>query len=505
MSAALRGEVARKPIDEEEGEPCPICYEDILLREEEEEQLDWCRQGCGKSVHRSCLKVWADHQATISKALSCPFCRCNWGEPAPVSRLRGSRGVSTSSSERGGAHSASGEGRSRSVAARPTRWVDARCRSCRTCPIYGKLFRCLICPDRSGERIELCSDCFGSGMHSHHPFACKSKHSRPWVAAPERASIPSHVQHPHIHQSSAHRRDHSSVAGGDNSVMRALQELQHREIGPDDYELLLALHQISAPEAGSSSRRPHPQRHMSSNAMRLMPATPSSLPEDVAVDSLLAALNERDEREREERLASQGGVGPRLRLGRPAVAFGSSAASRPDHFSSVENNGTGSGHLSLDFGLVGLSLNGATSEDQSDAGSTISRRTSAMDPRGAPTSEASMRRHRSSASGGRLTGGTTSTPNVDPCGLQLQPTTTPISRVSSECTGVNPSTPASDRVVRLPAGTAQPSLNRASRRPGGGHRAFVHTGAIGADFAPSLGHGLVGLSCTCSAQRPRED
>ena len=64
--AGDEGGVLRKPIDEDES--CPICYEDLTAEEESEGRLDWCRQGCGKSVHRHCLAIWAQHQASISKA-----------------------------------------------------------------------------------------------------------------------------------------------------------------------------------------------------------------------------------------------------------------------------------------------------------------------------------------------------------------------------------------------------------------------------------------------------
>jgi len=222
-SAALSGQVARRPIDEDEGEPCPICYEDIMACEEEEEGLDWCRQGCGKSVHRSCLKVWADHQASIAKSLSCPFCRCSWGEPAPVSRARAGGLGPSARRERGGRGAGEG-GRGRSAAPRLTRWVDAKCRSCRSSPIYGTLYRCLVCVDAPGERsVELCSDCFGSGMHSHHPCGCRAKPSHPWVAAPERVPmqqqlLPVGHDQPHggvpPHEGAAHG------AGGAPSVLQ---------------------------------------------------------------------------------------------------------------------------------------------------------------------------------------------------------------------------------------------------------------------------------------------
>lgn len=48
---------ARKPV--EQGDLCPICYDDIhgvdLL------QLTWCHKGCGQNVHGKCMQVWMAH------------------------------------------------------------------------------------------------------------------------------------------------------------------------------------------------------------------------------------------------------------------------------------------------------------------------------------------------------------------------------------------------------------------------------------------------------------
>ena len=69
------------------------------LADESRGRLDWCRDasGCGKSVHRRCLQVWAKHHrrnsATAATAdaapgaapdapLPCPWCRAPWGELA---------------------------------------------------------------------------------------------------------------------------------------------------------------------------------------------------------------------------------------------------------------------------------------------------------------------------------------------------------------------------------------------------------------------------------------
>jgi hypothetical protein len=58
--------VARKPIDD----PCPICLEEL---KENEEDLDYCKYGCGKSIHSKCFFMWSK----INKE-TCVFCRASW-------------------------------------------------------------------------------------------------------------------------------------------------------------------------------------------------------------------------------------------------------------------------------------------------------------------------------------------------------------------------------------------------------------------------------------------
>ena len=66
------GEVRRRPIDEEDGDPCPICYEDISEVDDEKGDLVWCRKACGKSCHRRCFGMWQEHQQSIGQKLTCP-------------------------------------------------------------------------------------------------------------------------------------------------------------------------------------------------------------------------------------------------------------------------------------------------------------------------------------------------------------------------------------------------------------------------------------------------
>eukprot|EP00966_Prymnesium_polylepis_P120577 2786342-Prymnesium_polylepis.1 len=163
------GTVARRPIsDDDDAEPCPICYEDLTPDDDAAGKLDWCSLGCGKSLHRNCFAMWAEHQKSIGKGVSCPTCRSDWvpGPLAPpVAPPKPPVGERGSHHQRQAPHE------------RPAVHRNARCRSCRATPISGTRYRCLVCPDR----LELCGDCFDSRMHAHHPFAARERPGAPWA------------------------------------------------------------------------------------------------------------------------------------------------------------------------------------------------------------------------------------------------------------------------------------------------------------------------------------
>eukprot|EP00510_Aplanochytrium_minuta_P001452 CAMPEP_0184015068 /NCGR_PEP_ID=MMETSP0954-20121128/6083_1 /TAXON_ID=627963 /ORGANISM="Aplanochytrium sp, Strain PBS07" /LENGTH=318 /DNA_ID=CAMNT_0026295767 /DNA_START=51 /DNA_END=1004 /DNA_ORIENTATION=+ len=51
-------------------DPCSICFEEMIEREEE---IDWCRKVCGGNFHKSCVSKW------LSVNNGCPLCRSPWG------------------------------------------------------------------------------------------------------------------------------------------------------------------------------------------------------------------------------------------------------------------------------------------------------------------------------------------------------------------------------------------------------------------------------------------
>jgi len=168
------------------GDDCPICMES--LADESRGRLDWCRDasGCGKSVHRRCLQVWAKHHrrnsatATAADAapgaapdapLPCPWCRAPWGElalPPPLTAEEMGEGQSAAA---------------RRAAARPGAagaeavHYGVRCSGCGALPLRGGRHRCVVCSATS-----LCEGCFADpAHHPHHPFERQERPRGPWV------------------------------------------------------------------------------------------------------------------------------------------------------------------------------------------------------------------------------------------------------------------------------------------------------------------------------------
>jgi hypothetical protein len=73
----IPGQVKRKPIEDDDD--CPVCYESFA--ETKDEQTNWCRAGCGKSVHQSCFLKWSQalgKKYGSRKTLGCVWCRTEW-------------------------------------------------------------------------------------------------------------------------------------------------------------------------------------------------------------------------------------------------------------------------------------------------------------------------------------------------------------------------------------------------------------------------------------------
>ena len=60
-----------KKITQKFNDACPICLDDIIS---DSNNVDYCKYGCGKSVHKKCFKMWNN----VSHTNKCAFCRNDW-------------------------------------------------------------------------------------------------------------------------------------------------------------------------------------------------------------------------------------------------------------------------------------------------------------------------------------------------------------------------------------------------------------------------------------------
>uniref|UniRef100_A0A6Q2Y748 Zinc finger, SWIM-type containing 2 n=1 Tax=Esox lucius TaxID=8010 RepID=A0A6Q2Y748_ESOLU len=172
------GSVRRKEIEADD--VCPICQEDMLAKRL---PVCYCRYGCGNSVHISCMKVWADHQARPEgeAAVKCPLCREDFGPvELLLEQVRTAAKLFTAAERE-----------------RPDRHLGVLCNSCGIGPVTGKCFKCTVC-----RYYHLCEDCMGRRRHPQHEFAFRAKRSQKWqgssaadggVVRVESDPLPDHV------------------------------------------------------------------------------------------------------------------------------------------------------------------------------------------------------------------------------------------------------------------------------------------------------------------------
>ena len=191
----------------EPGDVCAICQEDLCDDEgeilTEHGPLVYCKQSCGNSVHAKCMKVWAEHKASVGDKVTCPFCREDWG-PGAVEDIKKEI---------------------RQSRRPPNVHYGVTCAACKAGPITGNRFRCLVCAD-----CDLCERCFSRHAHKEqgHPFVSQPTVDSNWVAAT---------------RPPGGRAAGRGRAASDAPVVPAelINDLQSRELGVEDYELLLQL------------------------------------------------------------------------------------------------------------------------------------------------------------------------------------------------------------------------------------------------------------------------
>lgn len=177
---------------------CPVCLDELRGG-----LLTYCVKSCGRLCHVRCMLEYARHH---NGCVKCPLCRENWGGEEVVAALR---------------RRLSDEPR-RGKPGSETHLV--RCSHCRARPIVGERFRCATCVG-----FDLCSTCFGHGVHPQHLFAKKGRVGDAWIAAPRLSRRRQGLWRPAAGL---------AAAGFDRESLAALQ---FRDLESTDYSLLLGL------------------------------------------------------------------------------------------------------------------------------------------------------------------------------------------------------------------------------------------------------------------------
>ncbi|XP_029307038.1 LOW QUALITY PROTEIN: E3 ubiquitin-protein ligase ZSWIM2 [Cottoperca gobio] len=134
---------------------CPICQEDLL---EGKRPVSYCRFGCGKSVHITCIKAWAEHKG-FKETVKCPLCREDFSSLTLLQEQ------------------VKNAAKLFSVAERETsqRHLGVSCHRCRVSPVTGRCFKCTVC-----SYFYLCEKCSKKGCHPQHPFASRTNRMKKW-------------------------------------------------------------------------------------------------------------------------------------------------------------------------------------------------------------------------------------------------------------------------------------------------------------------------------------
>lgn len=103
------------------------------------------------------MKVWADHKVVTSDKVTCPLCR----EEFPLDFMKDLKKQQLEVKRK-----------RTTVNVHP----DTQCSLCRTTPISGERFHCVIC-----QMLDFCGKCYRMGSHQHHPFIMRKKPTEEWL------------------------------------------------------------------------------------------------------------------------------------------------------------------------------------------------------------------------------------------------------------------------------------------------------------------------------------
>eukprot|EP00792_Barthelona_sp_PAP020_P003804 TRINITY_DN1663_c0_g1_i1.p1 TRINITY_DN1663_c0_g1~~TRINITY_DN1663_c0_g1_i1.p1 ORF type:complete len:601 (+),score=132.11 TRINITY_DN1663_c0_g1_i1:44-1846(+) len=192
---------------------CPICYMGFTKGD----SIVYCSCGCGNSLHSECFKMYTQHANSANTSLSCPLCRQRWVASEISLTVQKFVGYGDQIDE---------------INAMKKKILDKippfvhegfKCSICSMDPISGPLYK--------SDEHSLCLSCYSKNHIYKELFFCFLSDTLG----------PFEVNRP-------------SVQDIDPDSKNRLRLLQHRDITPNDYELLMMLAQTHTYQPASLSK-----------------------------------------------------------------------------------------------------------------------------------------------------------------------------------------------------------------------------------------------------------
>lgn len=151
--------------------------------------------------------------------MQCPLCRCNWGDKAlDILKENTKQWRDAKAKKAAETKPKATPGAAPTENPLPQNDRGFRCTCCKRNLIYEAKYQCAVCED-----VAICKLCFSVKFHPAHEFLVRPAPDRDWEPA---------------------FRDNPAKENAE--YKKIMEELQTRELTPNDYELLLSLEQKQA-------------------------------------------------------------------------------------------------------------------------------------------------------------------------------------------------------------------------------------------------------------------
>ncbi|CAI2376581.1 unnamed protein product [Moneuplotes crassus] len=168
-------EVERMKLQEDE--QCCICFEPMSG----EQNLTFCKYGCGKNFHMKCADHYASHKISNKTECTCPLCRKSWGENIRERFKREARLWKEEQEKRKFEvkknifSKYNLNTKPHGIGSTDRSFV---CYCCKRSILYDSKFQCVMCID-----VEICKICYISNYHEQHKFVVRPSPDKNWKPA----------------------------------------------------------------------------------------------------------------------------------------------------------------------------------------------------------------------------------------------------------------------------------------------------------------------------------